>query len=72
VLRNTLAGMTYQMILENLEEGMAVLHCLQDTFPIRNISLKQCVAHVLKEDPVESESKGSRGDDNDTKRKNRP
>jgi len=65
-------NMTYRMILENWEEGVAVLRCLQDTFSIRNISSKQWVAHVLKEDPVESESEGSGGDDNDTKPPKRP
>jgi len=60
-------NMTYQIILENREEGVAVLRCLQDTFPIRNISLKQWVVYVLKKDPVEGESEGSGGDDNDTK-----
>jgi len=60
------------MILENREQGVAVLRCLQDTFPIRNISLKQRVAHVLKKDPMEGESEGSGGDDNDTKPLKRP
>ena len=38
---------------------MAVLQCLQDTFPIRNTSLKQWVAHVLKGESVDSASEGS-------------
>jgi len=65
-------NMTNRLILENRAEGVAVLRRLQDTFPIRNISLKQWVAHVLKEDPVESESRGSGGDDDDTKPSKRP
>ena len=60
-------NMTYRMILENRAEGVAVLRCLQDTFRIRNISLKLLLVHVLKEDPVEIESEGSGGDDDDTK-----
>jgi len=34
-------SMTYSMIMEDRKEGVAVLQCLQDTFPIRNTSLKQ-------------------------------
>jgi len=47
------------MIMENRKEGLAVLQCLQDTFPIRNTSLKQWVAHVLKGESVDSASEGS-------------
>jgi hypothetical protein len=51
------------MIMENRQEGVAVLQCLQDTFPIRNTSLKQWVAHVLKGELVASGSEGSEEED---------
>ena len=35
------------------------MQCLQDTNPIRNTSLKQWVAHVLKEESVDCASEGS-------------
>jgi len=56
-------SMTYSMIMENRQEGVAVLQCLQDTFPIRNTSLKQWVAHVLKGELVASGSEGSEEED---------
>ena len=37
---------------------------LQDAFPIRNTSLKQWVAHVLKLQSLDSENEGSDSDDN--------
>ena len=56
-------SMTYSMIMENRQEGVAVLQCLQDTFPIRNTSLKHWVAHVLKRESVASGSEGSEEED---------
>jgi len=47
-------SMTYKMILANQQEGVAVLQCLQDTFPVRNTSLKQWMAHVFKRDSLDS------------------
>jgi len=43
-------SMTYSMILANWEEGVAMLHCLQDTFPVRKTSL----THVLKQHSLDS------------------
>jgi len=40
-----------------------MLHCLQDTFPVRNTSLKQWVAHVLKQDSLDSENESSGSED---------
>jgi len=55
--------MTYKMILANRQEGVAVLQCLQDTFPVCNTSLKQWVAHVLKQDSLDSENESSGSED---------
>ena len=55
--------MTYKMILANRQEGVAVLQCLQDTFPVRNTSLKQWVAHVLQQDSLDSENESSGSED---------
>lgn len=56
-------SMTYAMVLANREEGVAVLQCLQDTFPIRNTSLKKWVAHVLRQHSLDSEDEGSSSDE---------
>ena len=55
--------MTYKMILANREEGVDVLQCLQDTFPVRNTSLKQWVAHVLKQNFPDSVNESSGSED---------
>jgi len=52
-------SMTHAMIMENRKEGVSVLQCLQDTFSICNSSLKQCLAHVLKGESVDSKIEGS-------------
>jgi len=51
------------MILANQEEGVAVLQCLQYTFPVCNTSLKQWVAHVLKQHSLDSENESSGSED---------
>jgi len=55
--------MTYNMILANQQEGVAVLQCLQDTFPVYNTSLNQWVAHVLKQDSLDSDNESSGSED---------
>jgi len=47
-------------MMENKKEGVAVLQCLKDTFPICNTSLKQLVGHMLKGVSVDSASEGSK------------